>query len=611
MPRSILDTDPQPQKRKFKDPFMLYSNEYIPRNWYDVLEFALYVSMHNPLYTNAATRTISHFITDIVFKKNGDYQERQELKDYLKDQLGLMEAMRQAGLELSIFGNSFAWIYYPFNRFLVDRRRGYKEIDVKSISAYATYNANDLTYSVPDPSPEYDKVPIESRPKIKLEFIDKKSSDRTRIRIRFIDPLRMNLQMNFMSGSVDYIYRFEEKFIADIKAGDKLHQVNETPMEMLIAIKNGQDFKFNKGNIFHFKNPTVSGISNNGWGIPEVITHYSDFHQIQVMRCINEAIGRDFILPIRILSPSQTISGGGGDVMGSANMALWKNSIGNVIAKKRKEPDSIFSLPFPVSYQEVGGNGKALAPVELLEFYNKNALNNMGIAMELMNGSLSVQQVPTALRMFESYYVWIPNMLNKFAKWIAGNVQEYLKQEVFEVELLRPSMADDLEQKHVYLQMVAAGDISRETGYKAFNINDPVGEKERRLKEDAAIEKMTQRQGQELEREMTLGSGDQIVEAIAQSQQPPPQAGGGAPPGGGGGTPMPQQGGGNVTPLDLQEQAQQEAQQLLQMPEGDRRKRMQQIEATNPTLYALVKEFMEKTRAQAASEGRRSVSAQG
>ena len=570
----------------------------------------MYVSMHNPLYTNAATRTVSHFITDIVFKKNGDHQERQELKDYLKDQLGLMEAMRQAGLEVSIFGNSFAWLYYPFDRYLVDRRNGrYREIAVNNVSGQATYNAEKLTYTIPDPSPEYENLPPQSRPKIELEFIDKRSTDRNRIRIRFIDPLRINLQMNFISGTVDYIYRFEEKFIADIKSGDKLHQVNETPMEMLIAIKDGMDFKFNRGNIFHFKNPTISGVSNNGWGIPEIITHYSDFHQIQVMRCINEAIGRDFILPIRILSPSQSISGGGGDIMGSANMALWKNSIGNVIAKKRKNPDSIFSLPFPVSYQEVGGNGKALAPVELLEFYNKEALSNMGIAMDLMNGSLTVQQTPTALRMFESYYVWIPNMLNKFAKWVSGNVQEYLKQEVFEVELLRPSMADDLEQKHVYLQMVAAGDISRETGYKAFNINDPVGEKERRLKEDAAIEKMTQQQGEELERELSMGSGDQVVEAISQSQQPPPQdgaaaAGGGAPPAGGGGA------GGGVTPLDLQEQAQQEAAQLLQMPLGDRKKRMQQIEATNPTLYALVKDFMEKERSRAASEGRRSVSAQ-
>jgi hypothetical protein len=46
--------------------------------------------------------------------------------------------------------------------------------------------------------------------------------------------------------------------------------------------------------------------------------------------------------------------------------------------------------------------------------------------------------------------------------------------------------------------------------------------------------------------------------------------------------------------------------QLLQIQDnGERRKQLMQIKATNPTLYALVKAKMEEIRQQGASQGRK------
>lgn len=605
---------PESRASKFNNPFNLHSKLYIPSNWYDSLRFAVDVSMEHPEYTNAASRTVAHFITDLAFKGLGDYEIQKQFKEYLLDELGLMEKLHQGGLSTFIQGNAFLRIHYPFDRYLIDRRNGkYRKYNVTLFGDYAKYNYKTMTYTVPDPS--YEGVDMAARPTVDLEFQDSRSHDKSRIRLRFIDPRQMYLQMNFISGTIDYIYRFEEFFVAAVKAGNQIHQVNETPMEMLMAIKNDMDFRFNEGSIFHFKYPFITaGVSNNGWGIPHILLNYSNIHQIQVLRCINEAVGRDYILPIRLLSPSQSISGGGGDIMGSANMAIWKSAMSAVISQKRKTPDMLFTVPFPVSYQEAGGGGKALAPVDLIQQAQQDLLNNAGFAQQLWNMDLTVQQTPTGIRLFESSNAWLPRILNRCVKWVVKEILDYLGEKQLEVYMLKPAIADNLENKSIYLQLGSGGELSRQTVYGAFNIDDPVEEQRRRTKEDMEIQIMKQREGEKMERRMQMGSADQVVGAIAQAeqeamaqQQAAMQGGGGGgapPPAGGGG------GGGGGTPLDVQQQAEETAEQLFQMDESSRRKEMNTLRASNPTLYAVVKQKMEERRAQAASEGRKQVSAQ-
>ena len=82
-------------------------------------------------------------------------------------------------------------------------------------------------------------------------------------------------------------------------------------MSMLKAIALEQDFLFNEGQIFHFKAPTISGVSNYGWGLPETIANFRHIHQLQVLRKIDEAVGLDYMLPFRLFHPNA--SGQAGD----------------------------------------------------------------------------------------------------------------------------------------------------------------------------------------------------------------------------------------------------------------------------------------------------------
>ena len=456
-----------------------------------------------------------------------------------------------------------------------------------------------MTYLVPDPKAQ---GAIETRPKINLEFIDRKSKDSSRIKIRFIDPSQMILQMNNISGTINYIYRFEEFFKADIKQGTKIYQVNETPKEMLSAIRNDQDFCFNPESIFHIANNFISGISYNGWGIPPILLNYQSMHDAAVLRCLNEAIGLDYMIPIRVISPAASGSGAGMDAAASINLGPWTAMAQNFIKNKRQDPTAMHVMPFPITYQELGGQGRALAPMDLIKLYDDKMLSEAGFPVEVFNMSLQTQVLPTAIRAFEATYIHLQRKLSNFVKWVTRSIRNYQELEQLDVKLALPSVADDMEKRHIWLQLAAGGEVSRETAYKAFSIDSAVEEAKRRAEEDIEIQKIKQKVQQDFEREMTIGSVDKTLEAMMQAPPPGP---GGAPAGGTGGTP-PGAGVPGTTPLDIMQQAEEQAMQLLQIEDnGERRKALNQIRGTNPQLYAIVKQKMEEIRSQGASQGRK------
>lgn len=146
------------------------------------------------------------------------------------------------GMEYFIYGNSFAMVYFPFNRYLVDRRNGkYREYSVTQFGDDIKFDLDTMTYEVPDPS---QPGPLEARRKVKFGFKDFRCTDPKKIKLRIIDPRRMILHMNYASGTIDYIWKFDEFFIADVRAGDKIWQINETPIGMLEAIRDNKDYKF-------------------------------------------------------------------------------------------------------------------------------------------------------------------------------------------------------------------------------------------------------------------------------------------------------------------------------------------------------------------------------
>lgn len=584
---------------KFSDPFLLPSNQAIPTDINTAMDFCQYLYYMNPQYRRATIRTVSHFVTDFEFSgKSGDSKERKELDTFLRHQLDIFGMMLELGEEWGCYGNGFSRIHFPTDRWLIDNRDHYVEysfdmfdpVDIK-------YHWKEVQYEVPDPKTMH--LEQKKRKTIKLPFFDRPSKDLSRIKLRKLDPRQVTLQHSFISGRSQVIYRFDPEFVNQIKEG-KWWQANETPIPMLKAISKDEDFCFHEGHVFHFKAPTISGISNHGWGIPEVIANYRSLHQLQVYRKIDEAIGLDYMLPFRLFSPNT------GPQVSDATvhmlMSRWGKEIGSIIKKRREDPFAMHALPFPVNYQEFGAEGKNLTPKDLIEFQTNDMLDAMGYPAELHRGTLVVQQIPTALRLFQNSFYFIHRGFDNYLKWVVKRILDYLGREQMSIDLQLPSMADDLEARNIYLQLAAGAEIPRDIAYKPFGIDDPVGAIKRRMEEDIDIQRTQAKLQKDFEREQTVGSMDDVLNQQAQAQAE--QEGGQA-----GSTPTQSSGDEEgVSPLDRENQAKEKAQQLVQeQDQGLVNKELSNLKASNPQMHAMVKEFMEQIRRDAESQGRASL----
>lgn len=574
-----------PGAREFWDPFLLPSSREMPTNFRNSFDIFLYLWILNPEYREAHNRKVSHFITALDFPgKSGDQSERREWSEFLLDQLKLFDFLNTIGQEFGCYGNGFARIFLPFDRFLVDERSGSRvEWSLSSFDPERVqYQADKLQYSVPDPRSAH--LPAKKHKSVSLPFCDRRSTDMSRIKLHLIDPRYVYLMYSQWSGACRVIVQPNEEFVNAIR-NNHLWEINETPLWVLQAVRDNSYLMFAPGEVFHFKAPTISGISNAGWGLPEVMANYRNMHQLAVYRKIDEAVGRDHLLPLRIFSPHHSSSVQ--NIADTTNLQEFKSSMAAIFAQHRKDPFSMGATPFPVMYTETSTNGKQLTTADMQRMQIDNLLNGAGYPAELFHASLQYQQMPAALRLFENANRHMFSNLSQLTGWISDYLAAFLGREKINTRLQRPLIADDMERRSIYMQMVASGEFPRRPVFELLGEQDPIEAARERSNEDVEIAKVQAKVQKDYEREQQLGSLTDQVNAQNEAQV-------GAAPGGV-----------QYTPLDRERKIMEETARLLNIPDdGTRAKELAAIKATDQDMHAVIKQKMEEARAAGASQGR-------
>jgi hypothetical protein len=563
---------------KFDNPILLPSADYYPTTAASAFEYCLYFYHNIPNFRQVQKRVVRYFITDYEFIGDGDEKEREDERRYLRDVLDLEAKMLEMGDDWGCYGNSFMRLHYPFTRYLKDTRFG--KLKLYSIEQFPAskikFNFNKLTYSVPDPKTKGETM-------VELPFVDFEDRNKEHIKLIRIDPRDIRIVYNELSDTARYIYKFQSRVREQIKQG-VLTVVNSTPRYMLEAMQKNCDLEFHDGEVFHFKAPSVSGVSHSCWGLPELIANFRQIYQIFIYMKADEAIARDMITPFRIFSmaPGQ----GDNDILGNMDGLFFQQQAAEVIANRRKDPTAIHAMACPVNYQEFGATGKQYAPKELIEFQNNQLLNGSGFPEELYKGTMQPQGIPSALRMFENNFWFIYNNFNKFVKWVVKKTQAFVKEPPMEVKWAEPQMIDNMENTNLISQMVMSGVLPYDVLFKKFGISDPVKTMMKRKKQDKELEIGEAELTEEMERKQQAAD---ILQASLEE--------GGGEGGAGGGM------SGGMPITDLYQQASQLAQQWLSMPVGQRRQNMMQTQASDNQLYLQAKQIMEQQRSQLQSQG--------
>lgn len=559
---------------KFGDPFLIPSLALTPTEPRTAFDLCKFLYGQHPEWVQAGKIITSYFITDVDFlgRDTGDTAEQDEMRDWLHDGVLAFDHQRELADDVWCMGNAFGRYYSPFDRFLViPSENGYLEMHV-NLFPEARYDFSTMRYEIEDPTRAHKNA--KNRRKIKVTFFDRASRDINRVRLTRIDPAQVWLQHSFMSGRTQVVERFDPLYLASIKRGD-LHQVNDTPQAQLLAISKDMDFLYNEGEIFHLKHPTLAGFQNGGWGVPHILLNFANLYQLSVYRRVDQAVGLDYVLPTRIISPAinQTPSGDAFASVGSAQ--VWQAAMRAMIREKQTNPFQTFTTPFPVSYQEIGSH-RQLAPHENLIYHQDALLSSCGLPPELFKGSLGFQASPVALRIFENQWRFYGSGFTRHLRWVANQRQDMLGRERQKVAAKPPRVLDDVESRHIMLQLAAGGEFPRGPALQSVGVRNAVDAMVARKREDLAAE----REFRKLEEEAAR-------EANGSLQGP-----GGAP------------GGAVVTPMDQAEKAAEKAKQLLQIPfDGDRAKELAAIRGQDPDFHALVMQKMKEFRAAARSSG--------
>lgn len=604
---------------KFDDPFLLSSSETFPHDVKSSLDLCLYLYRQNPLYAAVTSRVVSYFLTELDFKGGGSDEERKELRSMLTDTIQLFVKLAQAGVEWAIYGNSFIRCHRPFDRYLVDRRDG--RFALIALSSFpedeVEYDWEAMTYRVPDLNAALAqkrkggkrKKGTAGLPKVSFEFEDLPAAAPDRFAVTFLDPRCVTLDKAHFSDDVQFIYTIPPEVVARIKSHQH-HEISHTPKGVLRAVSQSCDYRYHAGEVYHFRAPTATGVSDSGWACPNILWHYDTLYQMQVYRKADQAVAIDMLTPFRLFSPelSSVPSGPAQQLV----LAQWRGQIEAMIANRRKDKFAIHALPFPVNYQQMGGDGKQFALHEIVAFHSDALFDGLGYPQELFRGSLNVEQIPTALKLFERSYEWLFQAILGAAKFVAAKVQDAMDLTTLEVTLKRPSIAHSVEARQLLMQLAANGEIPREVVYNELGIPDVVEAVRKRILEEQGIQRVTAEMGAKFDKEKTTGSMADVTMTAAEQGAVAAPAGGAPPAGGAGpaGGPLDYAVDPNADPMNIQERAQGIAQSWLEMHKAQpnsHKKEMTKCEAANPTLHASAKQAMEKMRGQAGSAGRANV----
>jgi hypothetical protein len=599
-----LNQDMNIGKKDWGSPFATYARQHYPRTLTEVFNWAEYLWLHQGVYTKAIQRAVRYFLTKVEIVGTADFKTKRKYVDFLQDKLNILDRMAIIGDDYMAYGNSFTSVYKPFFRNLVCpkckfmkpiQQVKYKWTDYE-FHGKCTKCKKEVTFQVND--------------------ITDKSDD---LRIIRWNPRHIDVEAHPMSGEVRYYYNPEGAQSAKIKKGEKIF-VEHTPMEIIDAMKNDERFRFNDGEIYHMKcEPAASLLEDvGGWGLPPFLANFEHVIHLQMLTKYNEAICMDMIVPFRFISPGAKGSGPHNDPLLTIDAGNFMRSVESMIKKHRKDPTSIHSVPYPVQYQAMGGEAKALAPVELLKFALDELLTSMGIPQEFYKQDLQGGGPPIGLRMFERSWVHFVSQMNNWLDWLVKQCSNHLMWEDIGAKLTKTSVLEDDLVRQTKLNLLGANKVSNQTALSAFNI-DYEYEVDKIMEEQQMFDEKTQ--------EMARTTG-KAQEGQAQMDQPlpPPGApidpgmltGAGAPqgaagmaiPGGGGGGGMPMPGGGGGAPAgggtsmdELHIQAEQMAQQILTMDPTTRRSELVNLKHGDETLHALVTSKLKTMEQQAAQTG--------
>ena len=546
---------------RYTNPFYGVAHKYLPyTNMDHMLWWANHFLLRFGFYRASLARISNYFITSLKIECD-DSEAKKKYEDAFNE-MHWKQCLAESGLNLLAYGNLFVSINQGFNRFIVcpDCQ---KITSIDKAPGYSFTEKAEYLYRCPSCKPSK---------AIKHEVLDKPSKDLEKVTVTFWNPREIIVRHEQTTRESEYYWRIPEDYKKMVLKKDNRFYSKKTPRVVYDSLLQDRLLAFNNKNFIHVRMPTPAGIKTDGKAIPLCIYLFDEFFMLKVLQRFNEAIAFEDIVPFRVISMGNETNSQANPIL-TQSSPQWRGAVERMIEEHRRDPGSYHTFPFPIDYKQLGGEGKTLAPTDMINQAIANILNAFNIPQELYTMTLNVQAIGPALRLFEnSYSVLVDTYNNILDHWgdVIGKIRGLPKAKV---GLTPVTISDDIERKSIIGQLVSANAIARSEllGMYGFDYREQL----RKKMDEDRVAKELQEEEQAKEQLRQLAQSDQSGQ---NGNQP-------------------------VSPQDVLSQAQQIAQELFPMDANGRRQKLQEIKQSDATLYSAVKQSLEELTQQARSQG--------
>jgi hypothetical protein len=609
-----------------------WSNELFPKNLESALYYANWLRTRNGDLVSAIKRGICYFLNGVeIASDTVDMDSKDLYIDKLEKEHKILQQILAASLDLQFYGNSFTSVARSITRALVCPRCGAMRY-LRNLSRGVDYDFTKGKFTSTCSSCKKYKGEMRIQ-----DFID--YSAEKELMVMSWSPLAISLDHCPITGAEKITYIPTENVKSFVEDESESAALESLPNCLLQALSDDKAVEFKNGGCLHLVLPRDSMNSDElkGWGLPGFLPAFKYIVMLMLLERQTEAAVKDFMLPIRLLFPAPSTSRGGSDPISMAGNSLhmgeFRSTVERALRSQARHQASWQLIPAPVEQLQLGGDGKAVAPVELLQYAKDNLLDCYCIPTEFARTQFTgIGGIPAAaLKNFEQ--TWEPevNQMELYLNWYLKNCNQLLGWPDFKGELMRQSISTDPARMQFMSAMNQAGLISNTTMMRAMNIN-PKQERARLIEDQINQNKLQMEIEDRIKKEGIVYSFNQQnldmnVQQAQEAAMGGGQGGAGAPPaadpsaqGGAMPPPMPGMSTGNpmmdiqnlpsvrtpnsVSPDQLQADAQVVAQILMHAPIGSARNQIYSaVKGMNRTLYDIAKSLLQGLENQAKQQG--------
>lgn len=545
-PTPMDDLLAQTRRGGTSSPFYLLANQFLPRNFNDVIRWSRFVLVNSPTLAEVIRKYSTYPVTSFVIQSNIEAHKTSWKKIIKK--VKLKSFLEDAGFSYHAMGNHYFSIYFPLTRML------------SCTSCKSEYSYEDSLHFAKFKNYKFEGKCPKCGHSGEFERSDRKSMSVESLSIVSWPVENVSVHKNPITGDVNYYYTIPNFVKKGIAAGDPIY-IATTPWSIIEAVRQGKDYLFDKSNFFHMKNSSFGDILN-GYGLPPLISTYSYIFYQVLLRKANEAVAVERLTSMRIISPRP--ASGNSDPSLGLNMRTFAAQMEANLKRYKKDPNHIMVSPVPTEVNNVGGDGRAMLVTQELQGAEETVLLGMGIPRELMAGTVNWTSSTVGLRLLENTLMNYVEQLHDALGWIVDKINNYYNYSDVSITLVPFKLVDDDAARQQVAVMFEKGLVSPSTWLESFGF-DLEEEQDKSRKDSINIETAKL----QTEHEVKLARFSKARDIAAQTTKES-----------------------DLSRADLE--AHQIAFQVLALQDPNAQKQlMLQLKADNPGMYQLVLSFIE------------------